>query len=82
MAFCMNCGQELPNGAKFCAGCGTATGEVGAETSQRKIAYDGELHKCPNCGEIVDAFVSKCSACGYELRDAKNSNAVREFAEK
>ena len=82
MAFCMNCGQELPSGAKFCSGCGTATGEVGADTACRKTTYDGELHKCPNCGEIVDAFVTKCSACGYELRDAKNSNAVREFAEK
>jgi len=82
MAFCMNCGNQLPNGAKFCAGCGTATGEVGAETSQRKITYDGELNKSPNFVEIVDTSVSKCSACGYELRDAKNSNAVREFAEK
>ena len=26
MAFCRNCGKEVKDGAKFCAGCGTATG--------------------------------------------------------
>lgn len=53
MAFCMNCGQEIPNGAKFCSNCGTATGEIKVETSERKTTYDGELHKCPNCGELL-----------------------------
>ncbi|WP_431021155.1 zinc-ribbon domain-containing protein, partial [Bifidobacterium bifidum] len=24
MAFCINCGQELAEGAKFCASCGNA----------------------------------------------------------
>lgn len=28
MAFCMNCGQRLPEDAKFCSNCGAATGEV------------------------------------------------------
>ena len=35
MAFCINCGQELAEGAKFCANCGKAvTGE--STISQRK----------------------------------------------
>ena len=51
MAFCINCGQELTEDAKFCANCGQAVGN-NSSTSQRKTVYDGELHKCPNCGEL------------------------------
>ena len=82
MAFCMNCGKQLPDGAKFCSSCGTATGEVKSETAQRKTVYDGELHKCPNCGELINAFVTICPACNYELRGAKTSSIVKEFADK
>lgn len=82
MAYCMNCGQQLPEGAKFCSSCGTATGEVKTETAQRKTVYDGELHKCPNCGELINAFVTICPACNYELRGAKASSIVKEFADK
>lgn len=82
MAYCMNCGQQLPEGAKFCSSCGTATGDVKTETAQRKTVYDGELHKCPNCGELINAFVTICPACNYELRGAKASSIVKEFADK
>lgn len=50
--------------------------------TERKTVYEGELHKCPNCGEVLQAFVINCSACGYELRGARNSSSVREFAAK
>ena len=82
MAFCMNCGQQLPEGAKFCSNCGTATEAVKTATPQRKTVYDGELHKCPNCGELINAFVTSCPTCDYELRGAKVSSVVKEFAEK
>lgn len=81
MAFCMNCGQQLPDGAKFCANCGTATGTVKSEGIQRKTVYDGEIHKCPNCGEILNSFVSTCPSCGYEIRNTRVSTSIREFAE-
>ena len=44
MVFCINCGQELAEGAKFCASCGNAVGasQNGAK-EQRKTVYDGEL---------------------------------------
>ena len=35
MAFCINCGQELPEGAKFCANCGKAV-DSSNSTTQRK----------------------------------------------
>lgn len=83
MAFCINCGQELAEGAKFCANCGKAVGasQNGAK-EQRKTVYDGELHKCPNCGEQLDSFVTACPACGYELRGAKGTSVVNELAQK
>ena len=82
MAFCMNCGQELPSGAKFCSGCGTAIDGVGTTASQRKTTYDGELHKCPNCGELLNSFVTDCPSCGYELRSVKVNSPVNELVQK
>ena len=81
MAFCINCGQELANGAKFCANCGTAVNGTGSNT-QRKTTYDGEIHKCPNCGEILDSFISSCPSCGYELRGATPTSAIKELSRK
>ena len=82
MAFCTNCGQELPLGANFCPKCGTATKETYDDVARRKTVYDGELHKCPNCGELIDSFVTTCPSCNYELRGAKAPSIVREFADK
>lgn len=83
MGFCINCGQELADGAKFCANCGKAVNAPQNETKdQRKTVYDGELHKCPNCGERLDSFVTTCPACGYELRGAKVTSCVNELAQK
>lgn len=82
MAFCTNCGQELEQGAKFCAECGKATNSDNQTRDKRKVVYDGEIHKCPNCGDIIDAYESVCKACGYEIRDRKASNSIREFAVK
>lgn len=81
MAFCTNCGQELAEGAKFCANCGKAvTGENTA--SQRKTVYEGNLHKCPNCGEILNSFVTNCPTCGHEIRDTQGVSSVRQLAMK
>lgn len=81
MPFCIYCGHQLADDAKFCSECGKPT-NISNQNTQRKTVYDGEIHKCPNCGEILNSFASNCTSCGYELRDAKNSNAVREFALK
>lgn len=81
MAFCINCGQELAEGAKFCANCGKAvTGE--STTSQRKMVYEGNLHKCPNCGEVLNSFVTNCPTCGHEIRDTQGVSSVRQLAIK
>lgn len=81
MAFCINCGQELAKGSKFCANCGKAvTGEN--TTSQRKTVYEGNLHKCPNCGEVLNSFVTNCPTCGHEIRDTQGVSSVRQLAMK
>lgn len=83
MAFCSKCGKEIEDGAAFCGGCGAAIGATEQKNDgKRKIAFDGEIHKCPNCGEILKGFESVCSACGCEIRGVKTSETVTEFAEK
>ena len=83
MAFCSKCGKELEEGTAFCGGCGAKIGEPEQKNDgKRKIAFDGEIHKCPNCGEILKGFESVCSACGCEIRGVKTSETVTEFAEK
>lgn len=80
MAFCMNCGKQLQDSAKYCNNCGTATDII--NSTKRKTIYDGELHKCPNCGEILDSFIVNCPSCGFELRGIKATESVRELALK
>ena len=80
MAFCRNCGEQISDNAKFCAVCGMPVDY--AEQNTRKAAYEGVLHKCPRCGEVMKSFTAICPSCGYELRDASVSKAVQEFYEK
>lgn len=81
MAYCINCGTELVDGAKFCFECGTPVNNT-AHDSGRKTFFDGELHKCPQCGEILNAFVMNCPVCGYELRGIRKTSSVNDLALK
>ena len=94
--FCPYCGTRLDMGAKFCKNCGEsiAPANQGAFSdspaddktvkkkpiTERKVVYEGYIHKCPNCGEVLDSFVAKCPSCGCEIRDGQVSNSVQEFA--
>ena len=81
MAYCINCGQELADEAKFCAGCGKVVNK-NSSTTERKTVYDGTIHKCPNCGEVIESFVSICPACGFELGGKQVSTALEKFIDK
>lgn len=82
MAFCINCGHQLADNAKFCSECGTSTSAYKSHTPQRQTICEGRIHKCPNCGETINSFELVCSACGYELRDVFVSAAIKSFADK
>lgn len=93
--FCSYCGTKLDDGARFCKKCGEAVMGNTQEQKQnrqeeplekkiteRRTVYEGTLHKCPSCGEVLASFVSICPSCGHEIRDTKSSSAVRELALK
>lgn len=82
MFFCTNCGQQVADDAKFCANCGASLIQTPRNNGERKKYYDGDIHKCPNCGEVLKAFEAVCPSCKFELRGAKNSSAVKELIAK
>ena len=79
MAFCSNCGQPLAAGAKFCASCGTPAGGAANDGSKRVQKFDGEIHKCPNCGAQLPSMAVRCPECGFELRGVRNTSAAVEL---
>lgn len=81
MAFCINCGEKVKDGAKFCANCGEPT-DYKEHSNDRKAVYEGEVHKCAQCGEVLEAFVTVCPVCGYEIRGSSATSAVKEFSSK
>ena len=81
MAFCTNCGQQVADSTKFCANCGTPISQ-NIQNTERKTVFDGEIHKCPHCGEVLKAFETVCPTCEFELRGAKGSSAVSELVRK
>ena len=81
MPYCSNCGNQLREGAKFCDNCGFQVGESDFD-SKRQTVFEGNIHKCPNCGEVIEAFTTECPACGYELRSSKNISSIRELSLK
>ena len=83
MSFCEKCGLKLNDTARFCPRCGSKTRLMyEQEFSERKQTYDGEIRKCPNCGEILKSFTPNCPTCGYELRNSKTTNYILDFSRK
>lgn len=93
--FCSYCGTRLDEGARFCKHCGepVAGSHPAAQPPRRqetpdqsptvrKTVYAGYLHKCPNCGEVLESFTAVCPACGCEIRNAGAASSVRELARK
>ena len=88
--FCSHCGARLRDGVKFCENCGESVPVKAAEPvekdtgtegkNERSYIYDGVVHKCPNCGEVLGAFAIRCPSCGYEIRNTSVSNAVQDFS--
>ena len=82
MPYCSKCGYKVLDGEAFCEECGTPIRKNSKDKTRRESVYEGKIHKCPNCGETINAFITRCHSCGFEFRGAESSNAVKEFAEK
>ncbi|MGD9567819.1 MAG: zinc ribbon domain-containing protein [Sedimentibacter sp.] len=85
--FCKSCGKpivqhEAKNLGSEDKGAGSHVKMSDEPITKRQTVYEGYIHKCPNCGEILESFVTNCPSCGYEIRDAKSASTVREFAQK
>ena len=82
MAYCINCGEKIVDGAKFCQKCGYAVPVSNNYEKDRQMEFSGKIYKCPNCGEVLKSFAANCPSCGLELRGTKATSSVREFALK
>lgn len=88
MGFCKQCGSELTEDARFCEKCGTPVSsnsgnqpvKMQAETSERKQIYEGEIRKCPNCGDPIDAFELICDKCGFNFSTNRMSTSQERLA--
>lgn len=90
--FCRNCGNKNDDSAVFCTECGTRVNPEPHEKRVPKVeikvkegrntTYEGELHKCPSCGEVLKSFETFCPSCNYEIRGRIATNAIQVFYEK
>ena len=82
--FCMNCGKQLPDGAKFCRYCGTPQADDSSIEAAPSIVNINQSTKlvpgnCTNCGASVqvdpDQQAAICPACGtpYIIQKAINN---------
>lgn len=81
MAFCTHCGSQLSDGSKYCFNCGASVQSDETQTNRNYI-FDGQIHKCPNCGDTLNAMSSSCPSCGYELRGTKVSDSMNQFTQE
>lgn len=82
MVYCPKCGEQLNDDANFCQKCGQTVSITITKTAERKIVYEGEVHKCPSCGTDLPSFTAICPGCGHEINSQKISPDVKEFIEK
>lgn len=59
--FCMNCGNQIEDDAKFCGYCG-------APTEQKKV--------CPSCGREMGEQMIYCSFCGTKVDASKTGSGA------
>ena len=79
MAYCQYCGNYLNEGDLFCGNCGKKAPQSNSNSFVNNTVYDGTIHKCPNCGEILGSFVMRCPSCGFEIRDKQINPSLQRF---
>lgn len=80
--FCSGCGAKTAVQTSNNAASNTTsnvTRNTVNNSGERRTVYEGEIRKCPNCGEIIDTFTARCPACGFELNNKKVSAVLQNF---
>ena len=77
MNFCPRCGARTGEGDQFCSMCGASFSQASVRDRE---AYEGRIHKCPSCGQALNALSVVCPSCGYELRDTSAALSLRELS--
>lgn len=75
MAYCQKCGKRIDDSAKFCKYCGAEAFRPRIEnvpSHMEDYRKSLKLSKCPECGETMPPFATRCSSCGSVLQ-GKNS---------
>ncbi len=88
MGYCINCGERLPDNAKFCAVCGTkldkgrespeapppevANPEKEAKPDQSRAGTSPANH-CTNCGSQLPENAKYCFACDTKVDKGRES---------
>jgi RNA polymerase subunit RPABC4/transcription elongation factor Spt4 len=81
MTFCVKCGTQLQDGAKFCPSCGTEVGGA-APAPIPAVEKMGNIHKCPACGAGVPPMTAVCPSCGHEFTNIQVSSSLQLFLEE
>lgn len=83
MAFCINCGVKLVDGAKFCHACGTQVGGQSAPGTQtRSQEYVGKILKCSNCGAVISESTVICPDCGMRITGRTVVSSIQSFKDQ
>lgn len=94
MKFCNNCGtpvathpakkEEVVTPPPIRAATSEESRRMPADEpiTKRQTVYDGEIHKCPHCGEVLEAFMAKCPGCGFELNSKRVSSTLQKFIDE
>ena len=66
---CNSCGQENPEGSKFCNMCGQPLMMVQPSVLSyiQPVQQSVERH-CVACGRTIDSNVNVCPYCGHDYR--------------
>ena len=89
--FCSSCGKQINDGVKFCKFCGAAqvidnqtivNEPPPIPTAQKQTLKEGQIHKCPYCGEILPFDAIACPSCGREIRNKKSLESISDLVNK
>lgn len=74
--YCVNCGNKIMEGSKFCNECGTKI-----DSNDTRKSLKSNSNKCSYCGEQLENGVLKCPSCGKDANKIK-PNFSQNLSEK